>query len=156
MNNSARMSIVLACAGLFGAATAAEPESMEIVIVGGPNAGKYTLPSANIYCMHIKSRSTVAASYKDFDASGLKTVGTAAIGVTNADDPGPKRGSVQVGFGGANDKTGVHYSLSIPAESPGPITMTRKGNSADLAFQGKTKDGISIRITARCPQLEEL
>jgi hypothetical protein len=156
MINPLRVLAVLGCASAFGSAISAEPESMEIVIGGGPGAGTYELPSANIYCMHLKNQNTVAASYKDFDASDPKTIGTAAIGVTNPDEAGPKRGSVQVSFAGPEGKASASYSISIPGDSPGPLMLTRDGKSAELAFQGKTKDGVSIRITAKCPALEEL
>ena len=35
------------------------------------------------------------------------------------------------------------------------LRSDRKKN-ADLAFQGKTKDGISVRVTAKCLDVEEL
>jgi len=156
MINPVRILVVLCCASAFGSAICAESESMEIVIGGGPRAGTYQLPAANIYCVHIKSQDIVAASYKDFDATDPKTIGTAAIGVTNPEDAGAKWGSVDVIFAGPEGKGSGGYSLSIPKDSPGPLTLTRNGKSAELTFQGKTKDGISIRITAKCPALEEL
>jgi len=93
---------------------------------------------------------------KDFDARDLKKIGEAGINVTNPDDAGPKRGTVQVNFGARDDKGATKYFISIPGDSAGPITLTRNGKSADLAFQGRTKDGISIRVTAKCLEVEEL
>lgn len=161
MINPVRILVVLGCASVFGSAISAESESMEIVIGGGPKAGTYQMPAENIFCIHLKDQNTVAISYKDFDASGdPKKIGTAAIGVTNPDDAGPKRGSVQVSFAAAEGQAAVSsslsYAISIPGDSPGPLVLTRTGKSAELSFQGKTKDGISIRITAKCPALEDL
>jgi len=34
--------------------------------------------------------------------------------------------------------------------------MTMKGKSAEITFQGKTKDGIELRVTAKCSDVEEL
>jgi hypothetical protein len=31
-----------------------------------------------------------------------------------------------------------------------PITMTAKGEGAELAGSGQTKDGVQIRVTASC------
>ena len=69
---------------------------------------------------------------------------------------GAKRGDVLVGFGARDAKGASRYSLSIPTDSAGPLTFTRNGKGADMAFQGKTKDGISLRVTAKCAALEEL
>ena len=155
-----RILVVLGCASVFGSAISADTESMEIVIGGGPRAGTYQLPAANIFCINLKTQKTVAISYKDFDATGTNTIGTAAIGVTNPDDAGPKRGSVEVSFAAAEGQDAVSsslsYAISIPSESPGPLVLTRNGKGAELSFQGKTKDGVSIRITAKCAALEDL
>ena len=106
-------------------------------------------------CIHFKQQKQFTAVYKDFDASDLKKVGEAGINITNPDEVGPKRGDVLVAFGARDDKRAVRYAISIPGDSAGPITLTRSGKSADLAFQGKTKDGVSIRVTARCLDVEE-
>jgi hypothetical protein len=63
---------------------------------------------------------------------------------------------VLVNFGGRDDKGAPKYSIDIPRDSAGPITIIRNGKSADFAFQGKTKEGISIRVTAKCGEVEEL
>jgi hypothetical protein len=106
--------------------------------------------------MHFKQQKQLTAVYKDFDAKDPKKVGEAGINILNPEEAGAKRGNVLVNFGGRGDKSAAKYSISIPADSPGPLTVTRTGKAADLTFQGKTKDGISIRVTARCPEVEEL
>ncbi len=59
-------------------------------------------------------------------------------------------------FGSRDGKRGSQYDVSVPRDSVGPITLTRNGKAGDLAFQGRTKDGISIRMTAKCLNFEEL
>jgi hypothetical protein len=36
-----------------------------------------------------------------------------------------------------------------------PITVARSGNGARLSFEGKTKDGLRMRVTATCDHTEE-
>ena len=158
MINSVRLFVALAGASALGIAAlayATPDNTLEIVIGGGPNAGTYKPPASTTSCMHFKQQKQFTAVYKDFDASDLKKVGEAGINITNPDETGPKRGDVLVAFGARDDKRALRYSISIPGDSAGPITLTRNGKTADLAFQGKTKDGISIRVTARCLDVEE-
>jgi hypothetical protein len=63
---------------------------------------------------------------------------------------------VLVAFGPRDGKGATRYSVSIPGDSAGPITLIRNGKAADLAFQGRTKEGISLRVTAKCLDVEEL
>jgi hypothetical protein len=152
--------LFVAVAGVLGVAAmayAAPPDNtLEIVIGNGPNAGTYKPPVATIICAHFKQQKQFTAVYKDFDASDSKKIGEAGINVTNPDESGPRRGDVLVAFGARTDKRALRYSISIPGDSVGPLTLTRSGKNADLAFQGKTKDGISIRVTAKCLDVDEL
>ena len=159
MTRSFRLFVAVAAASaLSGAALASAPAdpTLEIVIGGGPNAGTYKPPASTTSCMHFKQQKQFTAVFKDFDASDLKKVGEAGINITNPDEAGPKRGDVLVAFGARGDKRAVRYTISIPGDSPGPITLNRNGKSADVAFQGKTKDGFAIRVTARCLDVEDL
>lgn len=136
------------------AKTAAPSDNvLEIVIGNGPHAGTFRPPPSEISCVHFKQQKQFTAVYKDFDASDLKNVGEAGINVTNPDEAGPKRGEALVAFGARNDKRASRYSGSAP--DAGLITLTRNGKSADVAFQGRTKDGISLRMTAKCTSVEE-
>src|SRR4051812_2577212 len=148
-----------ACAlSVAALARAAAPtdNSLEIVLDNGPHAGTYKLQTSAVMCMHFKQQKQVTAVYKDFDASDPNKIGEAGINITNPDAAGPKRGDVLVAFGGRENKSAARYSVSIPGESAGPITLTRSGKEAGLAFQGRTKDGISLRVTAKCADVEEL
>ena len=147
---------LLAVVGALGGAVLAAPadNTLEIVVSGGPNAGTYRPPPAEILCWYFTTQKTLGAVYKDFDVRDPKKIGEAGINIDNPDDAGTKRGTVLVNFGAPGDKGAVKYSISIPKDSAGPLTLMRSGKSAELTFQGKTKDGVSIRVTAKCPELE--
>ena len=160
MTASLRVFFLVAAASALGAASFSAPAPsdnvLEIVVGNGPHAGTYKLSTSAVMCMHFKQQKQVTAVYKDFDASDPKKIGEAGINITNPDEPGPQRGDVLVAFGARDDKGSSRYSVSIPGDSAGPITLTRNGKAADLAFQGRTKDGISLHVTARCTNLEVL
>jgi hypothetical protein len=144
--------------GVAALAGAAAPSDnvLEIVVGNGPHAGTYRLSSSEVMCMQFKQQKQVTAVYKDFDASDPKKIGEAGLNITNPDEAGPKRGDVLVAFGGRATKDASRYSVSIPGDSAGPITLTRNGKEAVLAFQGRTKDGVALHVTARCTSLEAL
>jgi hypothetical protein len=160
MTTSLRVFVVAAASALSVAALAGAPAPgdnvLEIVIGNGPHAGTYKLSTSEVMCMHFKQQKQVTAVYKDFDASDPKKIGEAGLNITNPDEAGPKRGDVLVAFGGRGDKGGSRYSVSIPGDSAGPITLIRNGKEANLAFEGRTKDGISLHVTAKCTSLEAL
>lgn len=160
MSNPVRLFVVSAACILSVAAlthaSAATDNTLEIVVGGGPNAGTYKLQTDAVMCMHFKQQKQFTAVYKDFDTSDLKKIGEAGLNITNPDEAGPKRGDVLVAFGARNDKRASRYSVSIPGDSAGPITLARNGKRADVAFQGRTKDGISLRVTATCISIDEL
>lgn len=161
MTTSLRVFVVVAVASALGvAARAGGPAPgdnvLEIVIGNGPDAGTYKLPTSAVMCAYFKEGKNLAAIYKDFDATGLKTISDAAINVLNPDEAAPKWGSVLVAFGGRDGKRGSRYDVKVSGNSAGSITATRKGKAADLAFQGRTKDGISLHLTARCMDIETL
>jgi hypothetical protein len=160
MTNPVRLFLLSSACALSVAAlahaSAATDNTLEIVVGGGPNAGTYKLQTDAVMCMHFKQQKQFTAVYKDFDASDAKKIGEAGLNITNPDEAGPKRGDVLVAFGGRNNKSASRYAVSIPGDSAGPITLKRNGKMADLAFQGRTKDGISLRVTAKCTDVEEL
>jgi hypothetical protein len=160
MINPVRLFLAFAGASALGVAALASAPTpndnlMEIVIGNGPHAGTYKFSTDAVMCMRFKEGKNIAAVYKDFDASDLNKISDAAINVDNPDEAAPKWGSVLVAFGSRDGKR-ASYSVSIHGDSPGPITLTRNGKEAGLAFQGRTKDGISLHVTAKCASLEEL
>lgn len=161
MINPVRLLLAFAGASVLGVVALAggpapSDNVLEIVIGSGPHAGTYRPPASAISCMHFKQQKQFTAVYKDFDARDPKKIGEAGLNITNPDEAGPKRGDVLVAFGSREDRGASRYSLSIPGDSAGPITLSRTGKQADLAFQGRTRDGISLRLTAKCPSVEEL
>ncbi len=161
MTTSLRLFVVVAAASALGVAAFANRPApadnvLEVVIGNGPHAGTYKLPTSAVMCAHFKEGKNIAAIYKDFDASDVKTISDAAINVLNPDEAAPKWGRVLVAFGGSDGKRGARYDLSVSANSAGAITFSRKGNGADLAFEGRTKDGISLHLSAKCVAFETL
>jgi hypothetical protein len=160
MTTSLRFLVGVAAASALGVAAFASAPApgdnvLEIVVGNGPHAGTYKLSTSDVMCMHFKQQKQVTAMFKDFDASDPKKIGEAGLNVTNPDEAGPKRGTVLVAFGDRSDKGASRYSVSIPGDSAGPMTLTRNGKEAALAFQGRTKDGIALHVTAKCMSLEE-
>ena len=37
-----------------------------------------------------------------------------------------------------------------------PLTLSMKGKGAEITFEGKTKDGIQLRVTAKCLDVEKM
>jgi hypothetical protein len=128
---------------------------IEIAITGGQHAGTYKLPEANTVCLHVKSRRHFSAAYKDVAASDPKQVSEAGFNVFNPDDPGPKRGQINIRFGDPASKRPAPIEFSIPADSKGSLTLTRSGKSATLTFQGQTKDGTTLQVRAHCAAVDE-
>jgi hypothetical protein len=132
---------------------------LEVVIGSGPRAGTYKPPTSTIICMHAKQQKQFTAAYKDFGAGDPAKISVAVINVDSPDEAGPRHGDVLVSFGDTGDKKHPsEYSVTIPGGGTGPLTLTltRTGKGADLAFEGKTKDGIPLHVTAKCTSITEL
>ncbi len=161
MTTSLRLFVVVAAASALSVAALANGPApsdnvLEIVIGSGPHAGTYKVPTSAVMCAYFKEGKNLAAIYKDFDANDVKTISDAAINVLNPDEAAPKWGSVLVAFGGRDGKRGARYDVSVKGSGADSLTFSRKGKVADLAFQGRTKDGISLHLTARCMDIETL
>ena len=139
---------VLAVA-VYALAAAQAENTLEIVVGNGPHAGTYKPPAESIICMHYKKEKRYFATWKDFDAHDAKTIAEAGINVLNPDDAGPKHGEVRIAFGDPAKKPTV-YSVN-----PGPLTMTMTRKGAEIMFRGKTKDGIDLRVTAKCSDVDQ-
>ncbi len=154
-----RLSFVIVGACVLGAVVPVDTRAqavntLEIIIGNGPHAGTYKLPAANTICIHAKQRKQFSAAYKDVNARDPKTLSGAGINVFNPDDAGPKQGQINIRFGDPDDKRPAPYEVSIP-RNKGSLTLTRKGKFADLAFEGQTKNGIKLRVTAKCGDVDE-
>jgi hypothetical protein len=151
---SLRVFLVVAAASALGAAVFARTppadNTLEVVIGSGPRAGTYKLPTNAIICLDAKQANQYTAAYKDFGAGDPKKVSQAAINIENPAATGPRLGSVLITFGAEAKRPPVEYSVSISRDNAGGLTFTRSGKDADLAFQGRTKDGIVLHLTAKC------
>ncbi len=131
-------------------ATAAAENTLEIVVGNGPHAGTYKPPAEAIICLHAKKQKRYSAAWKDFSAHDPKAIAEAGINVSNPDDAGAKQGEARIAFGDPDKKPTV-YSVD-----QAPLTLTKTGSGAKITFHGKTKDGIQLRVTAKCSDVEEM
>jgi hypothetical protein len=142
---SLRTVILAAGASVLSAARPhAAPNPMTIVVANGPYAGTYKARADEVVCVHAKAQKMYAASFKDFNASSPRAFAEGGLKVNNPDVAGPKKGDLLASFG-TKDKLSVEYNVTDV-----PITMIAKGEGAELAGSGKTKDGVQIRVTASC------
>ena len=123
---------------------------LEIVVANGPLAGTYTPPAAEVICLHAKKQHRYSAAWKDFSPKGAKAMAEAGINVSNPDDAAAKQGEVRVAFGDGAGKPVVYSAEAVP------LTMTPRGKGMDITFDGKTRDGIGLRIKASCQDVEQL
>ena len=141
---------IVAASSLSAAQAVALPNVLEVIVGNGPHAGTYKPPAAEVICLHAKKQKRYTAAWKDFAARDAKSMSEAGVNVANPDDPGAKQGEVRIAFGDPDGKPTV-YSVD-----QAPLTLTAKGKGAEIAFQGRTKDGIQLRVTAQCADVEEL
>jgi hypothetical protein len=155
--SSLRLILALAVASVLAGSTHAQSpgdNALEIVIGNGPYAGTYKPPPSDVLCMDAKQQKQFTAVYKDFDPRDPKKVSEAAINIENPAETGPRQGQVLITFGDPGRKPPIRYSLSIARENSGGLTFTRTGKGADLSFQGRTSDGIALRLTAKCTSVD--
>ena len=135
--------IVIGAIALAAARPQDPPNPLTLVISNGPFAGTYKSKGAETICMHAKAQKIYTASFKDFEAKGPKAFAEGGIKVDSPDAPGPYHGDLHAAFG--DGPKAVQYdAIRVP------VTMTPKGKGADLAGEGKTKEGIQMRVTASC------
>jgi hypothetical protein len=143
----------------LGTAVAAPKEStMELVIANGPHAGTFRYPGKGIFiCMRQKRPDQLSAVYKDMSAKEPKNVSGVGFNVFSPDAAGAKSGGIRVVFGDPfNTRQQATYEVMIPRDSPGPLAMTRNGETVSLAFAGQTKDGIKLQLTMVCGEIDSI
>ena len=158
--------LLVASAGVLSAARVeASVDVLEAVIANGPDAGTYRTPDSDLICMNSPKNNTYAATWTNLDEvvkdmygvqgeskkSPSKTLNSASIRVLNPNDPGAKLGDVNVGLRDPDATKNNSYNLKSV-----PLTLTIKGKGAEILFQGKTKDGIELRVTAQCSEMVEM
>jgi hypothetical protein len=142
--------VIVGTCALCTAGVRASPNVLEVVVGNGPFAGSYKLPESEIICLHAKKQKIYSAAWKGFNVHDAKSIAEAGISVSNPDDAGAKHGDVRIAFGDQGRKPTV-FSIN-----QSPLTLTIKGKGAELAFQGKTTDGIQLRVAAQCLDVEEM
>ncbi|MEO8879756.1 MAG: hypothetical protein ABI446_05120 [Gemmatimonadaceae bacterium] len=141
--------IIAGAAALSAARSSAAPDSLTFVIGNGPFAGTYHQDQP--LCFQTKQPKMLAATFKNFDAKGPKALAEGGIKLDNPDAPGAKTGDLIAGFGGDGKAAVVEYNVfSVP------ITITRSGKGATLVGEGKSKEGVAVRISATCSSIEQL
>jgi hypothetical protein len=50
---------------------------------------------------------------------------------------------------------GVHLA-ALEHATDVPVTLTTKGKGVEMSFDGKTKEGVGLRVNAKCSEVENL
>ena len=156
VRNLARLAACALFATTPRGAPAQSPNTIEIVFDTGPHAGTHTLPAVDSLCVRTKARRQLSAAYKNMGATDPRTVSALSLVVSDADAEGPRRGSLDVRFGDPDEKRPPTYEIAVPAAGKSTITVTKNGGVTEIAFYGEAKDGVRIRVTARCASIDEL
>jgi hypothetical protein len=117
---------------------------LEVVVGNGPFAGTYKPPVAEIVCMHAKNQRVVEEFQPARPACDVRG---------RTERVQSRRSGCQVRRRARRDpdKKPVVYDLSQV-----PMTLKTRGKGADLAFEGRTKDGVALRISAQCNEVEDM
>ena len=154
MSSPVRTFLMIAACSLLVAAVRAQsaPDVIDVVVLNGPHAGTYKTPSSETICAHYKEMKWTFATWRGFEAPDPKKLSSAAIKVLNPEQAGPKRGDVQIAFGTEPGKKVVaDYKVTDV-----PVTLTTKGKGVEMSFDGKTKEGVGLRVNAKCSEVENL
>jgi hypothetical protein len=157
--------LLIAGASVLAAARVeAASDVLEAVIANGPYAGTYRTPDSDLICMNSPANNMYAATWTNLDevvkdvfgAQGEKKTNqsamhSASIRVLNPKDPGAKLGDVSLDLRNPDATKNALYELKSV-----PISLTTKGKGADISFDGKTKDGIQLRVTAKCSEMVQM
>ena len=145
--------MIATCSLLAGAVRAqSAPDTIDVVVLNGPHAGTYKTPSSETICAHYKEMKWTFATWRGNDAPDPRKLSAAAIKVSNPEQAGPKRGDVQIAFGTEpGRKVVADYNVTDV-----PITLTTKGKGVEMSFDGKTKEGVGLRVNAKCSEVENL
>jgi hypothetical protein len=135
------------------------PNVIEVVVGNGPFAGTYK-PSGGgmeIVCLYVKKdpKPQFAATWRELTPTSKTALNETGVSISNPDAAGAKQGRALVTFGN-RDKKQTKYDIEVPASGSGTFTMSRSGGRGDIGFVGKTKDGIQVRITAKCQDIDTM
>jgi hypothetical protein len=133
----------------------ADENAMELTLGGGPHRGTYKLTPFDVVCLHFKDKKQFGVAYYDSTARDAKQLRRLTVDIPEVTTAGPQSGRIYTEFGRANGKPIAEYKVSIPSESKGPLTMTNKGSVVSVAFEGSTKSGVPLRVSATCRTIDE-
>jgi hypothetical protein len=151
MKQLIRSALVLAgAAGLAAARQPAASDSLTMVVTGGPYAGTYQARADRLLCFYAKGQNAYGATFRDEKANTPRSLNLGGIAVDNPYVAGAKTGDLHATFG-----TDLKKSISYDIYGV-PVTITLKGKGADLAGVAKTKEGVSLRITASCQSTNQV
>ncbi len=151
MRTTGRALLVWAFGGVHALMAATAPENtITVEVLNGPFAGTTTVDATG--CPHVKDRDKLGCGWKAFsEHTTTKALEEAGIEVdTVSAGPGARTGDVVVKFLEANGGTMHDYSVSNV-----PLTLTRNGGVQQISFDGKTKEGVRMRVTATIVQVDE-
>jgi hypothetical protein len=150
MQHFSRCLAVIGAVVMTGSAVYAGSNPFVVVIGNGPFAGTYNPPAAAVICFHSTKQHVYTAAWKDFSPPNAKSIAKVGIQVANPDASGPKVGDVRISFGDS-DKAATVYQVFGQ-----PLSLTVSGKRGDIAFQGKTQDGVRISVTVSCTDTTEM
>jgi hypothetical protein len=151
MKQLIRSALILGGAvSLAAARSHAAPNPWTIVVGNGPYAGTYSAKANEVICLNAKPQKFFAASFRNFDAKAAKDLGEGGIKVDNPDVAGPKKGDLHVAFGDDKKRSATYDVYTVP------IAFAAKGKSMELSGSGKTKDGVSLKISATCNDITSM
>ncbi len=149
-----RTFLMIAAGSLLAAAVRAQsaPDTIEVVVLNGPHAGTYKTPASETICAHYKAMKWTFATWRGNEAPDSKKLSAAAIKISNPEQAGPKRGDVQIAFGTEpGQKVVADYNVMDV-----PVTLATKGKGVEMSFDGRTKEGVGLRVNAKCSEVENL
>jgi hypothetical protein len=132
-----------------------DDNALELTLGSGPHRGTYKLTPFDVVCLHFKDKKQFGVAYYDSTARDAKRLHRLTVNIPQLTTAGPQTGHINAMFGEAKGKPIAEYKVSIPSESKGPLTMTKKGNVVSVAFEGATKSGVSLRVSATCRTIDE-
>jgi hypothetical protein len=135
------------------------PNVIEVVVGNGPFAGTYK-PSGGgmeIVCLYVKKdpQPQFTATWRDLTPTAKTVLAETGVSVSNPDAAGAKQGRALVTFGDPEKKQ-TRYDIDVTGPGSGTLTLSRGAGRGEIAFVGKTKDGIQVRITASCLDIDEM
>jgi hypothetical protein len=121
-----------------------------VTVDSGPHAGKYAAKAGDIQCFHSKSQKMLAATFSNMDPHTGNSGVRSGIRVYEPDAPGAKTGELSADFGTFVKQTAKYMVTGIP------VTLTIKGEGAEIAGAGKTADGVQIHISVSCANVLQM